>query len=271
MRSGIVAALLALAAAAAAADTSPSDSPPLRVVVAGDTVTATLRAVPLDRVLSEIARQTGAELVGHPAPARDVTGDLHAIPLNEALHRLLGPWSFTLTYTRDGHLKRILIGGGPSEGSAAGIAGATRPSAGTRERADGGASTVERTATGGTFPGASPVAVQGRLARVLGTNLAPFDDVWQAALTNEDRRVRAMARRAAIRALTADPEVHESWAAATAAAPVDALIAVLRAIGGTDARELALAFARYGRSDDVARTMRRAVDQMRTPAGATGG
>ncbi len=284
MRSRIVAVLLALAATGAAADMTVGGSPaPPRVVVHGDRVTATLTAAPLSRVLAEIARQTGAELAGEAIPPRDITADLHRVPLEEALQRLLGARSFTLTYARDGNLKRILIGGVPSESVAAAAVTTPRPTgpggAGATGRSDEPQSPDEKKGGPEDFRrvhdflnGDSPVPVRGHLAETLGTSLAPFRDVWQAALANEDRRVRAQARRASIRALTADPEVHESWVATTLMAPDDVIVKLLRTAGGLDARELAIAFARYGRSNDIARTMRRALDQMRTPpTSPTGG
>jgi hypothetical protein len=241
-------------------------------VVRDDRVSATLAGAALPAVLAEIARQAGAELGGETVPAREITLELRRVAVDEALQRLLGARSFTLTYGPDGRLKRILIGGGPSGGSAA-------TTTATPRATSAGAHTVEDP-PGGPAPtpeeisesirglnhflqGDSAVPVRGRLAEALATGSAPFREVWEAALQNPDPRVRALARRAAIKALAADPEAHEAWVAFTTMLPDDALVTILRAGAGLDARELAIACARYGRSPEVARTMRRALDQMR--------
>src|SRR5262249_51879332 len=67
---------------------------------------------PVAAILDEVKRQSGAEIRGEPAAA-SVTIDLEAVPLREALERLLGPRSFTLTYGESGRLKAIELKGGP--------------------------------------------------------------------------------------------------------------------------------------------------------------
>src|SRR5262245_54685744 len=98
-------------AAVAAPPATPSATPPPAptVVVRDGKVTATLEQAPLDQVVAAIAAQTGAEVRGAVPPGREITRRLDAVPLEDALERLLGAHGFTLTYDSDGHLKRIAL------------------------------------------------------------------------------------------------------------------------------------------------------------------
>src|SRR5262245_8890222 len=104
------ASLLLVLMGGAAAAVQPATQPPAPTVVVRDgKVTATLQQAPLDVVVAAIAKQTGAEVRGAVPPGREVTRQLDAVPLEDALERLLGAHSFTLTYDSDGNLKRIAL------------------------------------------------------------------------------------------------------------------------------------------------------------------
>jgi len=53
---------------------------------------------PVAEVLTEVGRVTGAEVRGAPLDAREVTATFDAVPIDEALRRLLGEQAFSLTY-----------------------------------------------------------------------------------------------------------------------------------------------------------------------------
>ena len=102
--------LLALATAGAIGAGADSSVPPRSVVLHEDAVTTTLAGAPVGAVLAELAKQAGAELQGEVAAGREVTIELREVPIDQALKRLLGTQSFTLTYGRNGRLKRIALG-----------------------------------------------------------------------------------------------------------------------------------------------------------------
>src|SRR6266481_5436506 len=79
---------------------------PPQVEYSNDRLTLHAREAPVTAILDEVKRQSGAEVRGEPAVA-SVTIELEAVPLREALERVLGPRSFTLTYGENGRLKAI--------------------------------------------------------------------------------------------------------------------------------------------------------------------
>src|SRR5262249_19728828 len=146
------------------------------VTVRDGKVTAALQQAPIDEVIDAIADETGAELRG-VAPEREVTLRLDAVPVEDALERLLGSPGFTLTYDADGNLKRIEL-------SVANAAGAA-PKAATASAASNTPQTAASEAStrmSDYINGNPTVEVGGRLGRVLGTNTATFQDVLHQAL-----------------------------------------------------------------------------------------
>jgi hypothetical protein len=249
-----------LAAVVAVATARAADAPSgatLTVVVRQDKITAVLEHVPVATVLAAIVEQTGAELRGDVLTPRDVTFALHDASLEDALERILGEQSFTLTYDADGRLKRIVLG---SAAASAAQLLAAPPGAPHPEMNDA----VRRVSE---FVRGNPtVPVSGRLAAALGTDTSTFQQVLGAAITHGDARVRADARRTAIRALVADPEVRTAFATTIDNLPDATLIKALRTAGKDDAEQLATALARHGRSPALARRMQRALVQLRAPA-----
>ena len=220
-------------------------------------VTATLQQAPLDEVIDTIADETGAELRGGVAPERLVTLRLDAVPVEDALERLLGSHSFTLTYDADGNLKRIELSAAAAAGPAAKAAQTAAPGAANDATADAS------TRMSDYIRGNPTVEVGGRLGRVLGTNTTTFQDVLREALKNEDPRVRAEGRRAMVKALVSDPQVRDALVATLDGMPDDTLARTLRSVAGADAGQLAAAFARYGRSAELSQRMQRAMVEIR--------
>jgi hypothetical protein len=259
LRQAAIASLLLVATPAAAAQASAEPSA-MRVVVRGGAVTARLERAPLADVVSAIAEQTGAELRGELVAPGPVTLELQAVPLAEALERLLTVQSFTLTYRSDGRLKRITLGREAARGREAnpktsGRAGTTSsPSPESQEATRRVAEYVR---------GNETVPVGGRLGRALGTDTPTFQQILGTALKHEDPRVRAEARRVAVKALAADPEVRSALVTAVDGMPDETLVKALRGLAGDDAARLALAFARYGRSAALSMRMQRAISELR--------
>lgn len=84
----------------------------------GERVTASLAGVPVGEAIAALAQATGAEVRGAVRAPRDLTIELDAVPLEEALARLLGPQSFTVVYGEDGRPRTIVLRGGPEAPSA---------------------------------------------------------------------------------------------------------------------------------------------------------
>jgi hypothetical protein len=230
--------------------------------VHGDAVTAALERAPLAEVVAAIAEQAGAELRGEIAPPRDVSLELSAVALEDALERLLGEQSFTLTYHGDGRLKRITLGGEARRRPATPSGAPTHANLLAPEAAnDEVASAVRRVHE--FIQGDRTVPVRGRLAQVLGTNTSTFTQVFDAGFKHADPRVRALGRRITIKALVADPEVRRAFVTMVDSTTDETLVQALRNLAGPDAEQAAMAFARLGRSPVLTRRMHRALADLR--------
>ena len=248
--------LMGGAATAVQPATEPSPSPV--VVVRDGKVTGSLQQAPLDAVVDSIADQTGAEVRGAVQPGREVTLRLDAVPLEDALERLLGAHSFTLTYDSDGRLKRIALATTAGNTHPAAAAPARSPVSGPMDPA--AAEATKRISQ--YVQGNQTVEVGGRLGKALGTDTATFQDVLRVALKDPDPRVRAEGRRSMVRAITGDPTVREALVASVSGMSDDVLAQALRNVAGADAARLAAAFARYGRSPELSQRMQKAVAEL---------
>src|SRR5262245_42251578 len=86
-----------------------------------DTLTLRVEHIPLQQLLEELSRQTGAEIVGTAPSDRVISAEFSALPLPIALSRVLAPVSFALRYRSTGELQSIHIlgpGGAPSPAAA---------------------------------------------------------------------------------------------------------------------------------------------------------
>jgi hypothetical protein len=105
-----VTALLALPAfaVAAAADATAPD-----VRWDAGRLSVRLEGVPLDEVLAAVAQETGLEVTGEPLDRRQVNKRFEALPLPEALARLIGRQNFVLRYGAGGEPDRLDLLGVP--------------------------------------------------------------------------------------------------------------------------------------------------------------
>jgi hypothetical protein len=222
-------------------------APPLRAAdilsYQDDRLTMRVENMPLGEVLEQLKAQSGAELRGE-VPAGQVTATFDAIPLREALERLLGDRSFTLTYGDDGRLKAIELKGGPQAAPAV-ARQEDRPAraAGRKERWE---------AVGAVFNDPKPVPVDGVLAELTGKNEAGWDFVLRTAINHEDPEVRLDAARAGMRAVDQSPEMQQ---------------ALLKAFDAMDTAELAqFARAAMGGSSEGAEALTKFIARnTRTP------
>jgi len=153
------------------------------------------------------------------------------VPLEDALERLLGAHSFTLTYDSDGHLKRIALAMTAGAAHPATAAGAQTPALPPMD--DAAAEATKRVSQ--YIQRNQTVQVGGRLGKALGTDTATFQDVLRVALKDPDPRVRAEASRSMVRALTGDPTVRDALVASMNGMSDDVLARALRSIAGADA------------------------------------
>ena len=110
-----VAAIVLLPAAALRPSSAPAvaeRSPPI-VTYRSDQLSVRLEKVPLEDVLAELGRVSGAEIQGAPREPRDITAQFDDVPLPEALFRLIGDQNFMLTYGEGDRLRTIELFGGP--------------------------------------------------------------------------------------------------------------------------------------------------------------
>jgi len=198
-----LAAFLGLAVALAAAPASAGSQP--RVQYKDDRLTLHAEDTPVMAILEELKRQSGADVRGE-TPERNVTADLDAVPLHEALQRLLGDGSFTLTYADDGRLRAVELKGGPQ--------GARPPSA-EAPRAQGPKSEGKKWDTiADVFNSQGAIPVDGRMKDVAGKDQMTWDTLFRAIYESKDRTVREDGIRAGIRAVEADPMMRDTLVAA---------------------------------------------------------
>lgn len=208
-----------------------------------DVLTVKLESVPLTEVLAEVSKQSGAEVRGDVLQPRDLTMQLDKVPLKEALERLLGEQNFTLTYKDDGTLRAIELKGGREAAP-----DKTKPKPGvkyTKFPGDEGETPPLWRAVYGVFDDRGTVPVDGKLAKIVGSENARWDVLANTAIGAEDPGARREAVEAGMEAFEKDPDLEKAFEAATA--------------GASDA-DLA-AFARattYDRAEDLVRNIRNA-------------
>ena len=182
---------------------------PAAIEYRDDRLTLHAHDTPVTAILDEVKRQSGAELRGQAAVA-SVTIDLDAVPLREALERLLGPRSFTLTYGENGRLKAIELRGGPQAAPVAGEERKGPPSApGRKEMWDG----VVR-----VFNNRGHVTMAPRLAEMtapfMGVEKNGFVVLFRVAAGSQDQGMRRQAWRDGIRAVESDIDMRNALVAA---------------------------------------------------------
>jgi hypothetical protein len=199
--SSVLAAMLAVAVGGLATAGAAPDHDGLHVVYRDDRLSAHVDAVPLRDVLDAVAAASGAEIRGQPLDDHPVSADLEAVPVDDALHRLLGSQNFTLSFGSGGRLKTVVLLGGPE----APAAPSDRPTAaGVAPPAPAPAGFP--LALSRAFTRHRPVAVPEQLAEALGADRATFPQLLEMATVDDDGTHRSQATQVVLSALE-----HESW------------------------------------------------------------
>ncbi len=184
----MIKALLIFALTVATLQPTRTDAAPA-VRYADGRITVDVRDADLVDVLGEITRQAKLEVRGTPTAQR-LSIRLEAVPLTDALSRLLQEQSFDLTYDGAGELKGVrFVSAASSKKSPDSTPEAPAP--------DGSVAPIDR-----------PVHVDGLLATALGADVTDFTTIVGVALESGDARLRAAALRAGLGALDADPELR---------------------------------------------------------------
>lgn len=232
-----LAVLLGVARAPFAAPTDTVAPAPVKQVVryANDRVSVTLEHAPLDAVLQELAKQSGADLIGATRDARELTMTFEDVSVQEALERMVGAQNFTLKYDEKGELRSIELRGDKE---------ALRRPPPVPLSPDENRTPAKEYAFWKAFDRRDPVPLKGSVAKLFGTDQAPWDHLGNAAIAQPEARARRAAMRAMVQALEDDPEMRDQVMAA-----LDAM---------TDAELAAFARARTkSRAEDFVRNVLR--------------
>ena len=196
----------------------------LALEVQGERLGLRARDVPAAEVLEAFTKATGAALRGQQAPRTRVTLTFDPIPIPEALQRVLGDRSFVLRYGEGGRLLAVELAGGPAAPGLPQLRPAGAPP---------GADLLAAAEAHGL------VAVDGKLATLLGADRVTFVQLADTALRDSDADVRAQAMAAGLRALEDDPALGRALEAALDGADAAATGETLRTVAGARAEELA--------------------------------
>jgi len=177
------------------------------VAYVDDRLTLRADAVPVGDVLAAFAKASGAEIRGNPQPGRTVTADFDRVPLTDGLQRVLGEQNFTLRYGDGGKLRAVVLRGGP-ETVVVPAKDAPPPAAGVTVAATPGPPTT--IGLPHRFADHRPLPIPDRLAEVVGSNTATFDQIFDLATTNQDGVVRALAMQSALSALERERVLRRS-------------------------------------------------------------
>jgi hypothetical protein len=220
-----------------------TDAPSRRVIrYSQDALTVRLDEVALADVLADLGRQSGAEIRGALREPRAVTAEFEAVPLTEALGRLLRDRNFALVYDKQGRLRAVKLLGGALAGGAA-LAVVTAPSP-----APAAQTAFDLREMLSNHP---PVPVHGRLARALGTDSATLQQLMEVGFHDTDPTVRAEALRAGVQTLEGQPTLRHAVIGTLAGFDGAALGGLLRGAAGANAEEVAMQVLTQARAFEV--------------------
>jgi len=209
---------------------------------AKDALTVHVTNVPVAEVLDEIAHQSGAEIRGQVRADSAVTAQFDAVPLPEALHRVLGDQNFALVYGEGGKLKSVRLFGGTPGQTAAAAPSPVTPAVQPPPSSPGLANLVANHA---------PVPVSGRLAQTVGGPNATLQQLFEIGTRNEDSSLRSEAIRTMVSTLETDPALRAATIGELGTIDDGALSAILRGAAGEHAEEVAMQVLTQARASEI--------------------
>jgi YD repeat-containing protein len=186
-----------------------------------DKLSVDLHDVSVATTMADVARESGAELIGTPREDRRLTLVFQDIPMKEALERLVGAQNFTLKYDDAGKLKAIELRGGQE----------ARDVPKTDGTAVDEKTAAKQYAFFKAFDSTDPIPLNGDLRQRLNESEARYDTLGNIALGHPDPKVRQAALRAILQALDRDPDRKAAVLDALAAMSTEELAAFARARG----------------------------------------
>jgi len=259
----LLAAALGISVPAAAADDAATQGRLIRYE--NDALTVHIVRMPVTEVLSELEHQTGATVRGSLLDPKEVSADFKAVPLVQALARLLGDQNFALVYGEGGRLRVInLLPGGQ-------VAGAPRPvSAVPTTTVPPAVAPVSLEEFAQIIDSQPAIKVDGQLAELLGP-MATYRQLLETALTHSDATLRMQAVGVAIRSIEGQPELRAKLVSTAAGVDADHLSQLIESAAGNRAQEFASNVTAQTRATEVRAKFSTALHHLRRRGAGAGG
>ena len=187
----------------------------------------------------------GRMLRRQPRTAGAVSAAFEAVPLGEALQRLLGDQNFALIFADGGRLKALRLLGEP-EGLPAAPAGAAPPAPVPATPPQVAAADLAT-----LLARHAPVPVAGRLAPLLGASSASFAQLVDLTLHQDDADVRAEALTTAVSTLEMDPTLLAAVVDELDTVDDGALHTLLGNVAGEHEEEIAMLILTQARANEL--------------------
>ena len=243
VRNGVLAWIAAAAVVVVVGTARAADEKAKRIEYRDDRLTVRVEQMPINDLLTELARQSGAEIAGSPREDRQITVDFEQLPVVEGLQRILATQNFTLRYGEGGRLRLIQLLGGPQTArlTPPTTVPATQP---TQGQANCGNVMVLLQQV--PAQPASP-----RLAQALATSSVSLPQLLDAAMHQNDAGIRADAMRAWLNAVESNAELRAAVVCSLNATDDATLTQLIRGGAGAHAEELVLQVATQARSSEL--------------------
>ncbi len=229
-----------------------------------DRVTAKLEAVELEAALAALAQASGAELRGTVRTPRTITTELDAVPIGEAMPRLLGEQNFTLSYAADGRLTAIVLLGGPEKPPPPAAQPAASPAAGSSKPP---AFPLELSRT---IREHRPVPVPQPLARRMKADQAKFPELLEVATVDANGVNRAMATQVVLSALEKESRLRRSFFRTLRQLDEPTAATIMASSSGPRFKEMMEYLAAHSREPGLQKKAAAVVEQLSPPAAAPG-
>lgn len=230
-----------------------------------DRVTAKFEQVELEAALAALAEASGAQLRGGVRTPRTISMELDAVPVNEALPRLLGEQNFTLSYGADGKLAAIVLLGGPEKPPSPEAAkAAASPAAGSTKQP---AFPLQLSRA---FRDHRPVAVPPPLSRRMKSEEAKLPELLEVATVDTNGVNRAMATQLVLSTLEKESRLRRSFFRTLRQLDEPTVATIMASSSGPRFKEMMEYLAIHSREPGLQKKAAAVVEQLSPPAAAPG-